>query len=151
MPYRVGRGNAGLTGGEIKVVTVADPGAGVAPSIPVPAGKIWRLAAMAFTFTTSAAVGDRQIQLIVKDSTGEEVLERGSRYAQVASRTLKHIFAPNTANVWGDDSAGRAVIPLPDNLLLPDDTSIDIEVVATFDAGDAFSRIRLLVEEWKGV
>ena len=152
MPYRVGHGNAGLTGGESKVVQIADPAVGALPTVPVPAGKIWRIMAMTFRFDTSAVTGVRRIAVTVNDSLGREILRRNTRKVQPENSGVIYNFTPNTGGVWGDDTVDRTVIPIPEQLLLPDEVSLDFLVPANHDpAGDAFSNIRLLVEEWEGV
>ena len=152
MPYRVGHGNAGLTGGEIKVILIAEPAVGALPTVPIPAGKIWRIMAMSFLFDTSAVTGGRRVAVAVNDSQGREILRRDTRRVQNEGAEFAYSFAPNTGGVWGDDTAGRTVVPIPEQLLLPDEVSLDFLVTAAHDpAGDRFRNIRLLVEEWEGV
>jgi len=151
MPYRVGHGNAGLTGGEVKLITKANPAAGADATIAIPAGKIWRPMALSFRLTTSAAAGNRHAEVRLVDGSGIDVLRRYSRYEQPASLTTPYYAAPNTAGVWGTDGAFHAIIPFPTNTLVPSSLSFAIVVAGFHDAGDQLHEIRLLVEEWEGV
>lgn len=49
----------------------ANPAAGAEISITVPAGQTWQLQDIDFTLTTSAAAGNRQVQLIIDDGVNE--------------------------------------------------------------------------------
>jgi len=149
MPYRVGHGNAGLTGGEIKVITPADPAVGdfVFAPYTVPAGKIVRILYVSARLTTSSAVGTRKPILTLRAEDGETLFSTSfSTQAASASKTMMG-FGSGPTNLLDQNSGsarGFPAGPWPAGVLLEMNDSAG-------QAGDAWSEVHVFVEEWEGV
>ena len=152
MPYRVGHGNAGLTGGEVKAVTLPEPPLGGILNVPVPSGKIWRIMQLHFSLSTSAAAGNRTVRVHMAGGTLDTMFDRFSGYAHPPSQTKGYSIGATTSSVWGvSPSGGEVIVPLPTSVLLPGSETLRIEWLNRDPAGDQLSTPLLLVEEWEGV
>jgi len=152
MPYRVGHGNAGLTGGEFKLVTPADPALGSQhATIIVPSGKLWRPIAFTLSLTTDATVVDRASALIINAQGGTGTVASlrsatGESKVGGASSTNASVFLAGAVGVTNDVGS---LASIPEIMLLPGWGIRNF--IASLQAGDQISDVRLLVEEWEGV
>ena len=149
MPYRVGHGNAGLTGGEVKLVTPADgaPGAVTLTPYTVPAGRLSRILYVSAKFKAGATVGSRTTVLSIFDAGGTRIFS--TSFAAVAENAQASVYAfgpvpTGTHAENGGSSRGIPGGPWPEG--------VSVELFAFGGkAGDVWADIRLLVEEWEGV
>jgi hypothetical protein len=130
--------------GRVYRVIVADPAAGAEISITVPNFRRWRVQSLFATFTTSAVVGSRYCNWLVDD--GASVVFRVNDTQAVAASGAAYLtLSPG----WGAPAGGSGYhyIPLPNHLVLA--AGHRIRTSTTYlDAGDQYSSICPLVEEW---
>lgn len=127
-----------------KTIPVANPGAGNEISVPMSGIGSWIVQSIAFLFTSSAVVANREVTLVVDDGT--TVFARyGAPAVQAAS------LANNYSGFTGSPGAGASgnYVPLPFQ-----DGGIYLEpgyrlrtITQNLDAGDAYTAIGLRVVE----
>ena len=149
MPYRVGHGNAGLTGGDVKLITVPDKAAGVLTFVPytVPAGRLGRILFVGARFHAGATVGTRTPVLNIRDAGGIRMFD--TYFSDVSANEFHRVMAVSSGSTDlgfqnGGSSRGIPEGPWPEGAHVRVDTRDGL-------AGDAWSDIRVLVEEWEGV
>jgi hypothetical protein len=126
-------------------VTVPNPAAGAAWFRKTDGNYFERLIAVAFTLTTSAVVANRVTALQLLDNNGRVLLVVPCGGAQVASTGLV-VSLVRDAPAFAGAIAGNSIGFLPDILTAPD---YRWQVVTSgIDAGDQFSAITLLVEQF---
>jgi len=130
--------------GAIKVISVANPGAGVQFSQAVPTNALWRPLIVRYLLTPSAVAGTRRAGVEYNDGTN--VLGRFmSGGTQAASTAQQHTFGHGTAisvvagSEWNNG--------LPHSVRLKAAMQIN-SFTPAFDVGDAFTAIFITVEEW---
>ena len=63
-------------------------------TLPVPAGEIWEVQAIAFRFLTSATVGQRRILISVETGNGERLYRRSSLVEIAENSSCRCCWAP---------------------------------------------------------
>lgn len=127
-------------------VDVANPAAGADWSVRTPGGKLWMVLGFRATLATSAVVANRQLRVSITDGA----VERANCQAITAT-----ITANLTATLGGYRGAvpGGAGSALVGGVGLPDwplDAGWTFGVVTVgLDAGDQWSAIRLVVEQYE--
>lgn len=121
------------------VSLVANPAAGADWSQSVPAGHLWQLLGVTATLTTSAAVANRAVALVLGDGTNP-FLTIPAPAVQAAS--LAGVYS------WAGEGGGYAVgvrqlAPLP-GLTLPPAWTLGSSTLLV-DVGDQWSAVRLLL------
>lgn len=129
-------------------VSQGNPAAGADFVVSVPVNARWKVRSLAATFTTSAAVANRQVSITVADLTAFKF--RGFPLQNIAASQVALISAypgtPFTSVVATDFT-----LPLPPDLYLtgsPAFSDVIQSVTVAKDVADQWSAIRLLVEEW---
>lgn len=125
-----------------KVVTVANPGAGLEWTATVPAGKMWEVLAINWTFTPDATVGNRYSKLRTSDGTTEMSIIRASNV--LATGTAYDMMYGNSSSVSG--SAAGLIMTQWKPIVLPTGGYIKSQTVS-IQAGDAHTNIYLYVKE----
>lgn len=134
-----------LVAGEKRVVTPANPAAGVDPVLTVPGGRQWRVAALRAIFTASGAVANRVPRIRIGD--GSAIYWEGGQTTAITAGLAVVI----SGSVLGPQAPGitasvPSLISLPD-LVLPQLSQIAFSTLA-IDAADQWSAIAVLVEEF---
>lgn len=129
-------------------VSQANPAAGADFIVSVPVNARWKVRSLAATYTASAAAANRQVSIVVSDLTA--VKFRGFPLQNITANQVALVSAypvtPYTSIVATDFT-----LPLPPDLYVtgaPATTDTISSVTVAKDAGDQWSAIRLLVEEW---
>ena len=149
MPYRVGHGNAGLTGPEIKLITVPDPGAEAATIYTVPPGKISRFSFVRALAVASATAGSRDTFLSIRDPLGFVLFK--TQFGSLTASDLAQIQGLGSSvptDLLTQNSIGTAR-SIPEGPW-PEGVFLRISI-SPFQAGDEVKDVRVLVEEWEGV
>lgn len=130
--------------GRIRSITGTDPAAGVQISESVPAGVVWHLWSMRFTFTTDVTVANRYVRILVDDGANIFAYITAQQF-QTASLAWNYTLAHfgNDQNVY----SGVQNLNLPQLPVLLPGWRLRTNVV-NFQAGDDFGAPQLLVEEW---
>lgn len=119
------------------------PAAGAELSAKIEGGAWERVAAVTVALTSSVAVANRAVALIVRDHDGRAVASVPAAAVQAAGVTVLYSFVRGVASAYGP-VGGRAVAPAPDVFLQPGWT---IEIaVAAIDAGDQLTEAVLYRE-----
>lgn len=129
----------------VKVITGADPAAGVEISETVPAGRAWELLAVRFTLVTSATAATRQVQLVLQNDSSVEFLRIAANVTQIASLTNSYNFAAGLGYERSALVQSHMVTGLP-RLVLPGGYKITT-VTASVQAGDNYGAPLLYVVE----
>lgn len=125
-------------GNETLSVEVGDAGA---------APVTWRLHSMWLQLATDATVGNRQVQVIVRDGTAE-LFRAGGNVNQPASTT--YVYVACASGVLGQVGSAPSLVhhlPLPVGMLLRSGWFIETSAQG-LQAGDTYSNAQLLLEEW---
>jgi hypothetical protein len=138
--------NPRVEGGQIEIITVANPAAGVDFSYTIPAGYTFELLGVAFQLVTSATVANRACHLIVTDSGDVEVASSTQQTAVTASLTYQSSFhrgqcSGNTL-LAGALSRGTINLALAEVRLLP---GMKVKSkIGLIDGTDQISNIRIV-------
>lgn len=129
----------------LRVVTVAVPTAGADFVATCPGEAIWRVLGGRFVFTTSAAVANRLVSLILDDQT-DSLLQTPAGAVQAAGAAQPYSLFP------GSPSASLAgapwLLPTPtDGLVMLPGHRLRSST-ALIDVGDQYSAIKLYVEQY---
>lgn len=141
----VASSSAALAGiGLPRIIVGTNPAANTEITETVPAGKIWRLRSIRFTFVCSAAVANREVVLLMDD--GANIISNEPiGVAQTASQTFVYTFGHHAPTVTGAQAIVRAV-PIPD-FLLPAGARFRTST-SNMDVADDYSAPNYHVEEW---
>ena len=132
------------------LVTVTDSAANDSnKTLTVTTGKVWEVAYINATLVTTATVGNRQIQMIVKDPDAVEIYRMNAVDVQAASTTNYYHFSPRIAAA-AETVATFHTIPILTVLLLPGSTIRIYDSAAVAAAADDMT-IAGLVLEYEGV
>lgn len=119
----------------------------------VPEGVWWRIKAISYRLTTSAVVANRLTHPLYKTGRGGQVYAIGfDAQAIVANADVvihAHELSPSGGSI-GTPGAGqqaRHVMPLPYGILVPAGFVVESETYS-LDAGDAYTDIRVLAQEY---
>lgn len=134
--------------GRIKVITGTDRAAGNEIVESVPAGRIWRPMGINFTLVAAAAAASRRVHIRFNDG-GSWDLDCFSSIDQIISETKSYSGMPIGA-VPDETDADKIIIPIPDNLYLPEAFRI-MTRTSNLNAGDNFGAPTMLVEEFLAV
>jgi hypothetical protein len=130
--------------GRLRSITGTNPAAGAEIIETVPTGARWRVIAGSFRFVTDATVSSRQPRLTITDGTN--TIWAGEEAANVtASDDVRHNFGLGTERLahLGDDRQ----YPFPTEMVLGAGFAIQTATL-NLQAGDNFSALQFLVEEW---
>lgn len=131
--------------GTINTITQA-PAAGQDFVFTVPAFQRWRLISLGAVATTDATVGNRAPVVWVQDAAGNRVVWSRCDSFLAPSASEQFSWGPGLENTSGLVSR---LMPLPTYLTLPEGFSIHGSVGAV-GAGDQWSNVVLMKEEWVG-
>lgn len=152
--FPFGRSISPLEGpGNVRFTQPANPAAGADFTIAPPVGTKWRVLSLQATFTASGVAATRNIRAQIFDNntaraTGTFVANVGVTAGQVAAVTV----APG--------AVANATVPLNLTIAFPPDVILSTSTVAqvflrtstqNIDAGDQWSAISLLLEEWMDI
>lgn len=132
--------------GAISDPTVAAPGAGLDWTFNAQLGVRTRVRGFSALFQTSATVATRDVRFSITDASGNQALIFGAGITQAAGLTW------NYSAGWGlpvvNDTATGALVSLgvPETDL-PDGGHMG-SVTTNLQAGDTWSQIRMLIEQW---
>lgn len=130
--------------GNMRSITGTNPAAGANISETVPTNAVWKLKALATSFTTSGVAGTRRVYISITDGT-TELYNSISPQTQAPGATIDYFFGPWPSAPTVSSASNR--IPTIPDILLPGGYTIDV-IVSGGDAGDDFAAPQLLVEEW---
>lgn len=147
--YPGGRYGSSIDGaGVIRTISGTDPAAGAEISETVPTGARWRLMSLQSVLTTSVAVANRNVQIVIDDGTNE-TYRAACASNQAASNAFRYSFsASGVTNVPA--SANTHMVPTPAPAILGPGYRIRT-ITNLLDAGDNWSQAFILVEEWQEV
>ncbi len=111
----------------------------------VPAGLGYKLFYGIVSFTSTADVGNRQLELIIRDENNAVVYTISAGAVQAASLTYDYLLTPGGTRE-GTVVNGELVVPLPNEVLLLPGWDIRVFESAGIEALDDMT-VRLLVEE----
>jgi hypothetical protein len=147
--YPNGRVTAPIEGpGFVYLFAGTNPGAGANWSVSVPANARWRVRSIGALLTTSATVINRQVGLHI--AVGGNIVFTGAASVAIPANTPAVVTAV-ALNPFAPLDTTRIYLPLPPDLYLTGASGLvqTISSEATnLQAGDQWSSINLLVEEW---
>jgi hypothetical protein len=134
--------------GWVYSVTRANPAAGQDWTITLPANTRWRIRTVFAQLLTSATVVNRNVSLAIS-GTANFALILGALATQTAGQQIQYtgLGLPPTAQA----STALAGLPLPPDLVLASTTGSGHQLgsnTTAMQAGDQWSQINMLVEEW---
>lgn len=112
-----------------------------------PANTLWKLCSLVFNLITSAAAGNRVINMVEHDVNGVQTGAWPYPNAQAPLTNFLYCFSPGASS---SVQAPYITIGAPDELFVPGLTSIGT-YVAGLDASDTFTNVAARFEEWMGV
>jgi len=116
-------------------------------SLYVPAGKKWFLQHGTLKYTSDATVGNRDLQLLIYDGSGDEVFTCVGVNAVSANKTYFAQMIQGAAVAFAVAGLGRReMFPIPKDLVLLEGWRIRFMDVSTVSATDDLS-IKLIVDE----
>jgi hypothetical protein len=127
-----------------RIMQIGNPAAGADWIATVPAGARWRVQAISETFTASAAVASRQAGLFLDD--GANVYWANTAPTAITASQIVTISATGSSAPQGAAPFQQTIV-IPPGLFIPaghrfKSTTVNIQ------AGDQYSAINILVEEW---
>jgi len=134
--------------GVARNITAPTPLAGNDINLQMPLNARWRVTCGFATFTASATVANRNVQVQILQAAPVVSLTTNS-VSITAGQVVNVTFAPNTPST--SILPLNQMIQIPQNLIL-DGTVLGLGVILTLtqniQAGDQWSNINFLVEEW---
>jgi len=122
-------------GGKPKVLTIAQPAVNTELSLTVSDNKRWLVIGLYFSLVTDANAANRNVNVVVKDSSGNILFRSGSNQNHAASTTKNYCFAN-----LGDEGEGLGVFHIMAPAILVIDEGFKIETLTTnIQATDRFS------------
>jgi len=144
LSYPGGNDNPALEGrGRIFTEAVADPAAGAEISFTIPNNTRWIIYSLNFIFTTSSTAATRRVHLRILDGANLLYQDPESN-SHTASITRIHSHTTGVENKSLNNNVDVTSHPL---IMLPADATIDT-LTTNLQAGDQYSDLRLLVEEF---
>lgn len=125
-------------GGEIRIISTANPAAGAQISQSVPSGETWKIKAVSFSLVNAAIAASRRVHIRF-DYIGSGVLDFFSDIDQLTGETRKYTCAP-VSPVSDSLDDNDIIIPIPADIVLQPDCAITTTVTnmqATDDFGSA--------------
>lgn len=108
------------------VLLVNDEAAGNTKVFDVPAGTEYQVLWVYVELTTTATVGDRQIEIDIRDNAGDIIGQIRPGITQAASLTYNYMFAPSLADLLSIRDTNYLMTPLPPTVFLPAAYSIRV-------------------------
>ena len=133
--------------GAVRVISVSDPAAGAEWTHTVPAGVRWRFNSLHCRFVTSGTAATRRSHVEITDGTDRLMIAPPGR-TQAASLTHSYVAPHNFVTV--DATTGVNPYGIVFGLILLAGWDI-FSVTTNIQAGDQYSLIRLVVEEFPEV
>jgi len=112
--------------------------------ITVPAGVLWQVMWLFLDFTTTAAVGNRQIQVDFR-SASAVVAQQRPNTVQAASLQRFYMMAPALANQAAFYDTDHIQTPLPPSIFLPAGYSVRVWDNNAIDPGQDNLLVRMMV------
>lgn len=116
-------------------------------TITVPAGKVWEVLYVFASLVTTATIGNRQIQLDLRDDSDNVMGQSSALNVQTASGTESYHWRPSN-NTATEDVATEHWMPLPDARFLPPGYDMRIYDSAAIDAAADDLTIRMQVIQY---
>src|SRR5262249_28719664 len=132
-------------GGALRTIAGTTPGAGAEVSETVPTGARWELISFKVTFVTSAAVANRQPQLLIDDGTNV-IYQYGTTGNQTATQTFRRMWFPG-GPVPTADINNNVPFALPIGIRLSSGYRMRTSTPG-IDVADQYSAVVYLVREW---
>lgn len=129
-----------------RIVQIANPGAGVLPSIAVPGGQIWRVHSLHGVLTTSAVAGVRIPELVIVNPTPLRIASITAPAGIGPVVAFNFCWALAAAPSIGAVANIHTTMP---DLLLTGGCAVLIGWTA-LDPGDAWTDLIISYEEWIG-
>jgi len=129
---------------QTRVATFPNPAAGVDAIAVVPSNVRWEVQNLGALLTTSAAVANRVVHLIVDDGQGNQVYNFPASQNQVAASAVQYSAGVSTM-VVSFDSATMLVLPFP--LHLSPGWRIGFKTTL-LDAADQWTKFAMITKEW---
>ena len=83
----------------------------------VPAREVWQILWIWVEFASDATVGDRQLELLIRDGSDDTVLQIPVGAVQAASLTRNYLMAPGMADLTAFRDTTFLMTPLPPIML----------------------------------
>lgn len=131
-----------MSGGTF-TVTVPDPAAGADLNYPIPSWMRYRIIAMSFDFTTSAAVASRYMKVSFATEDGMTVVATHNFVHLVG--VARHYTVAHFGAYLADAFGGYTMVNIPADLWLDTNGSIKT-IIEAIQAGDQIANVRLLVQ-----
>jgi len=129
---------------EYRTIAIPSPNAGQDWTATIPAVARWRVKCLQAQLVTSAAAFNRVPHLVISDALGNSVFNFPAITNQVASTTVQYSAGVGIVSVQFDNAVVW-VLPYETHLL----QGWKIGTLTTLlQAGDQWSNIALIVEEW---
>ncbi len=132
--------------GKIRSIAVPDPAAGADFIQTVPVGVGWDLFSILGRLTTSAAVANRAVRIILDDGANSLVLIPDA-ISQLANVVMDYTWAHGINSRGSNLGLNERGIDLPAGAILGAGYRIR-SVVGNIQAADQWTNVRLLVREW---
>lgn len=146
LSYPNGSLESTLSGRGAFITVTAPNSTGTGFSFAVPPLTLWRFCSLSFTLATTAAPGNRQPYVSLLDQFGLQVGVWGCSIAQAPGGTSFYCFSPGGI----DKNAGSIVnFGGPGEIFLPRQGTLNVNCLG-LAAGDQFTSIAALFEEWLG-
>lgn len=113
----------------------------------VPAAKQWHVRSIGVRLVTTAAVGNRQLDVLITDDADNLLAKYVAGAVQAASLTRDYVFAPGQPNDTAFVNAAM-VRAFAAGLILPAGYKVRVFDSAAIDAAADDMTVRMLVEEW---
>jgi hypothetical protein len=108
----------------------------------------WEVIALQCTLTTSAAVANRQMSVVVFDRLNNPIVRIPTNFTQAAGLAYSYYFYNGATHLQTNTTWITA--PFPQGVFLDNGMYLQSRVV-NLDAGDVWSLVNVLVREWMGV
>ena len=115
--------------------------------ITVDTGQIWKIISIYTTLITDATVGNREMQIQVRDDSDDIILLLPANATQAASSTRTYSFFPGAP--WASSHfSNQLLVPIPFNLFLPPGYDLRIRDAAAVAAAADDLDIQLLINRF---
>lgn len=112
----------------------------------VPSGKSWRVLTVFVNLTTTATVGNRQVEVRYTNGADSAVAVMSAGAVQAASLARNYTFGLGLADLTAFRDTDKLTGPLPD-AALPEGYKVRVYDRAAVDAAADDMHVRVLVEE----
>lgn len=114
----------------------------------VPAVKTWQILSIWIELITTATVGDRQIEVLIRDGSDDTIMQLQAGIVQAASATQYYLFAPGIGDLTALRDSSYLTTPIPP-LVLPAGWDIRIWDNNAVDAAADDMVVQMMVLEQK--